>query len=208
VRGLAAGEKGYEKYKKLFEEKFVFLNEYTTSVQAEHDPRGPEGPYRFQDRSVPVLVFKRWDGETLIQQLGFYPDPTQAKRSLAQYVDRALKKNGPVVPPKHLRPLLKAFEKGEKHLEKGLVSAAIREFSKVVRYGANEKKFPSKPDVARKAEEKLAELGKAAETGIAEAKALEDPREVRKALRKIGRDYGKLAGVKEKVKEALDTLPE
>ena len=100
VRGLAAGEKGYEKYKKLFQTKFIFLNEYCTSVKAEHDPRGPEGPYRFQDRSVPVLLFKRWDGKTLIQQLGFQPNPEQAKKRLASFVDKALKENGPVVPPK------------------------------------------------------------------------------------------------------------
>jgi len=100
VRGLAAGEKDYEAYKKIFQTKFVFLNEYTTSVAAEEEPRGPEGPYRFQDRSVPVLVLKRWSGETLAQQLGFQPNPEQAKRALAQIVDKALKDHGPVVPPK------------------------------------------------------------------------------------------------------------
>ena len=94
MRSLTSGEKGFEKYPRIFAKKIICLNEYTTSVKAEHDPRGPEGPYQFKDRSVPVIVFKRWDGETLVQQLGFGGGAKQ----FAQFVDRALKKNGPVTP--------------------------------------------------------------------------------------------------------------
>ena len=56
MRGLAQGEKGYEKFPELFKKHFVFLNVYCRSVAEEHNARGPEGPYQFKDRSVPVLV--------------------------------------------------------------------------------------------------------------------------------------------------------
>ncbi|MHC4163297.1 MAG: hypothetical protein ACYSUM_14305 [Planctomycetota bacterium] len=210
MRGLAAGEKGYEKYKKAFGRNFVFLNEYTTSVQAEHDPRGPEGPYRFQDRSVPVLVFKRWDGETLIQQLGFYPDPKMAKKSLANFVDKALKKNGPVVPPKALRPLLKAYDKGVKHLEKKRFGAAIRELLKIEKAAANRKEFPAPPEVAEKAAAHLKKLGEDVDAMLEELAPLagSEPERVRKTYMAIQREYGKLPGVQQKVKRALAALPE
>lgn len=210
MRGLASGEKGYEKYKKIFAESFVFLNEYTTSVQAEHDPRGPEGPYRFQDRSVPVLVFKRWNGETIVQQLGFQPDPEQAKRSLAQIVDRVLKKHGPVVAPKKLRPLLKSWDKAQGYLEKKRLTPAIRELEKIVKAGGDEKKFPEPPLVLEQAREALARIGKDADAALASARELAatDPDAARKALRDAGRDYGALEGFKEKVKAALEEIPD
>jgi hypothetical protein len=205
VRGLAAGEKDYEQYKKIFQTKFVFLNEYTTSVKAEEDPRGPEGPYRFQDRSVPVVVLKRWDGETLVQQLGFQPDPEQAKRALAQIVDKALKDHGPVVPPKALRPLLKSFEAGKAHLEKRRVAAAIREFQKVEKLASDPKKFPETPDVAKSAADELAKLAEEGLKLVEDAKAAPDPA---KAIREVQREYGALPAVAEKAKEALAALPE
>ena len=93
MRGLAAGEKGFEKLSKTLKDNFVFLNVYCTSVAAEHDPRGPDGPYQFKDRSVPVLVFKKWNGETLKQQLGFYSDPRVGRDTLVSMVEQALKKH-------------------------------------------------------------------------------------------------------------------
>jgi len=201
VRGLAAGEKDYEAYKKIFQTKFVFLNEYTTSVAAEEEPRGPEGPYRFQDRSVPVLVLKRWSGETLAQQLGFQPNPEQAKRALAQIVDKALKDHGPVVPPKALRPLMKSFDAAKAHLSKRRVAAAIREFRTVERLGADTKKFPEPPDIAARASEELAKLSEEGLGLVAEAKSQAD-------LKAVLREYGELQAVAEKAKEAAATLPE
>jgi hypothetical protein len=198
VRGLAAGEKDYEAYRKIFQTKFVFLNEYTTSVAGEEQPRGPEGPYRFQDRSVPVLVLKRWSGETLVQQLGFQPDAAQAKRALAQIVDKALKDHGPVVPPKALRPLLKSFEAGRAHLEKKRVAAAIREFRSVERLGADTKRFPEPPDVAEKATEELARLSEEGVRLVEQAKTAADPA---KALKEVLREYGELPAVAAKAKE-------
>lgn len=209
MRGLAAGEEGYEKYRKIFQEKFVFLNEYTTSVQAEHEPRGPEGPYRFHDRSVPVLVLKRWDGRTLVQQLGFVSDPAQGRRQLAAWVDKALKENGPVLPPKQLRPLLKSMEKARGHLEKGLVAAAVRELETVVKAGADGKRFPETPEVAVEAAELLKRLGEYARRAIEEAagRAAADPEEARRELKRIVREYGRLEGIEEAVAKALEALP-
>lgn len=201
MRGLAEGQKDYEAYKKILQTSFVFLNEYTTSVAAEEEPRGPEGPYRFQDRSVPVLVLKRWSGETLVQQLGFQPNPEQAKRALAQIVDKALKDHGPVVPPKALRPLLKSFDAGKAHLSKKRVAAAIREFKNVERLGADTKKFPEPPDVATRASDELAKLSEEGLGLVAEAKSQAD-------LNAVLREYGELRAVAEKAKEAAATLPE
>jgi hypothetical protein len=201
VRGLATGEKGYEAYRKLFQAKFVFLNVYTTSVEAEHAPRGPEGPYRFEDKSVPVILFKRWNGETIVQQLGFQPDPEPAKRALAQLVDRVLKEHGPVVPPKALRPLLKAFEKGKEHLAKKRVSAAIREFRSVEKLAADRKKFPEPPDVVTQA---TAELEALAAEGL---KLVEGAQGDEKALRAVLREYAGLPKVEEAAEAALAALP-
>ena len=208
MRGLGTGEKGYEKYRKIFRKSFIFLNEYTTSVQAEHDPRGPEGPYQFKDRSVPVLVFKRWNGETIVQQLGFNPQPEQAKRALAQIVDRVLKKHGPVVAPKALRPLLKGWKKAQEHLGKKRTNPAIRELLKIDKAGANTKKFPEPPEVVEQAREALKKLESDANQALiaAEALASTDPDAAKKALRKVDRDYGALKTVKDKVKVALKKL--
>ena len=79
-----------------FRSKFVFLNVYCRSVKEEHDPRGPEGPFRFTDRSVPVVVIKKFDGTSLVHQLGWGGGADR----LAQLVDKAVKKNGPVAPPR------------------------------------------------------------------------------------------------------------
>jgi hypothetical protein len=201
VRGLAAGEKDYEAFKKIFQTKFVFLNEYTTSVAAEEEPRGPEGPYRFQDRSVPVLVLKRWSGETLVQQLGFQPNPEQAKRALAQIVDKALKDHGPVVAPKALRPLLKSFDAGQLHLSKKRIAAAIREFRNVERLGADPKKFPEPPEVAARAADELAKLSEEGLKLVTDAKTQAE-------VKAVLRDYGELPAVAEKAKEAAAALPE
>jgi hypothetical protein len=208
VRGLAAGEKGYESYAKLFKQSFVFLNEYTTSVQAEHDPRGPEGPYRFTDRSVPVLVIKRWDGETIVQQLGFIADPAQARRSLAQIVDRAVKKHGPVIPPKALRPLIKSLEKGEAALNKRRTSEAIREFSRVVDKGSDTGKFPEPPSMVATAQAHLDALRAEAEKAVAEAEAIaeENPKAARRQLVRTLREYGEFRDLKAKINERLKEL--
>ena len=204
MRSLATGEKDYEKYPKLFKKNFVCLNEYTTSVAAEHDPRGPEGPYRFVDRSVPVIVFKRWDGETLVQQLGFGGGPN----AFARLVDRALKKNGPVAPPKALRPLLKAHKKGLEHLAKGRVAPAIRELQKAVAGGQNKKKFEAMPPVALAAEEELKKLKEQALDLLDQARARTDPKEARKELNRLRREYGRLDGIDDAIKEVLLALPE
>lgn len=210
MRDLASGVKGYEKYKKLLARKFVCLNVYCTNVASEHEPRGPDGPFQFQDRSVPVVLFKRWDGKTLMQKLGFYSDPNMGRRSLAQYIDKVLKDHGPVVPPKALRPLLKSYDKGVGHLEKKRTSSAIREFQAVVKGAANKKKFPNDPpEVALKAKEQLDALRAQAEQRMGEAATLaeRDIKAARKQYGKISRDYGGLEGVRDAVKKALAALP-
>lgn len=206
MRSLANGEKDFEKYPKILKKNFVFLNEYTTSVQAEHDPRGPEGPYRFVDRSVPVVLFKRWDGETLVQQLGFGGGPKAFQRLL----DRALKKNGPVSPPKALKPLLKAHKKGMEHLEKGRVGSAVRELQKVVKGAQNKKKFEVMPPVGVAAEEQLQKLKAQGEELLAQAQDLagRDPKASKKEYNRIRREYGKLPGLDAAIKAALKALPD
>ncbi|MFQ5845016.1 MAG: hypothetical protein ACE5JG_08515, partial [Planctomycetota bacterium] len=194
VRGLTAGEEGYEKFPKILKKSFVFLNEYTTSVQAEHDPRGPEGPYRFQDRSVPVVVVKKWNGETILQQLGFNADATQAKRSLARIVERAVKKHGPIAPPKEIRKLLKSYDKGRAHLSKERTAAAIREFQAVLEQAQRKKKVfgAEVPTVVRDATERLKEIRERGTEALEEAaaRAAQDAAAGRKEYRKLLRRYG------------------
>lgn len=79
-------------------ENFVFLNVYCQSVEDEHKPRGPKGPFQFNDRSVPVLVIKDHTGKTLFQQLGWSRSPDPAR--LAEIITTAQRKAGPIKPAK------------------------------------------------------------------------------------------------------------
>ncbi|MDH3591757.1 MAG: hypothetical protein OER88_07760 [Planctomycetota bacterium] len=210
MRGLASEQKDkkFKKYRKIFQEKFIFLNVYCRSVKEEHDPRGPEGPYQFVDRSVPVVVIKRWDGKTFVQQLGFIAGQKPGLSRLSSWVDKALKENGPVVPPKALRPLLKSWTKATEHLAKNRPSSAIPELLKITKGAANKKKFPDgPPEVAALATAKLEELTQIARRGVSAADDIADPKEKRKALNRIQRDYGRIAAIKQLVKEKLKTIP-
>lgn len=179
-------------------------------MKDEHDPRGPEGPYRFTDRSVPVLVIKKWDGETLKQQLGFARDVKAGTKALARTIEKAAKDNGPIAPPKALRPLLKAYAKAEESLAKKRVKRAVSDFRKVVKAGDNKKKFADGPPaVAARARAALDRLQAAAEQELdaIEQAAADDPAAARKRLKRIVYDYGSFPAVRERAKRALETLP-
>lgn len=208
MRALLADQKKLKKTAKDLRDKFVFLNVYCKSVKDEHDPRGPEGPYRFQDRSVPVVVIKKFDGTTLKQQLGWGGDA----RQLAQIVDKAVKDNGPVAPPKALRPLLRSWQKAQKALERKQVRNAVRELRELVSAGQDPNKFgDGMPDVAVRAQE---ELDKLRAQGLEQAAALgaeieggkQDVTAVRKALIRLRWDYGGIPEVRDQVKLLLDKL--
>ncbi|MHC4077774.1 MAG: hypothetical protein ACYST0_04930 [Planctomycetota bacterium] len=208
MRDLLNDTKKNKKIAKALREKFVFLNVYCRSVKDEHDPRGPKGPYQFKDRSVPVVVIKKFDGTTLKQQLGWGGGANR----LAHIVDRAVKDNGPVAPPKALRPLLKSFAKAQKALDRKQVRTAVRELQNVVKGGQNQKKFKDgMPDVALKAQEELDKLKSA---GMQQLEAIrtkiedgeQDVAASKKALNRLMFAYGGIAEVKAKVKAALQEL--
>ncbi len=206
MRGLTSGKKGYEKWPKLFQKNFIFLSEYTTSVAEEHEPRGPEGPYRFKDRSVPVLVIKKWNGDTIVQQLGW----AGAENRLEQILSSAIKKNGPVAPPKALRPLLKSYNKGGEHLKKGRTAAAIREFQAVLKAGGKKKVFREEPPpVMDDATERLEELERRCREEMEKvaATAQEDAAGARKAYGKLLRDYGGIKRLKTELRKIIKELP-
>lgn len=206
MRGLLGEDQEFAKLAKKMKESFVFLNVYTQSVAEEHEPRGPEGPYRFTDRSVPVLVIKKWDGESLVHQLGFQPDPKLGKPALERYVETALKKNGPVVPPKALRPLIKNFNAGEKALAKGKPSPAWRALTKVVKAGNDAKKFPDgPPDVAVRAQKLIDAILKEAGEKIDATADLDDEARV-KTLRKLLRTYSGIPSLKQRLRDEIKAL--
>lgn len=197
MRVLLDDQKKLKKTAKDLREKFVFLNGYCKSVKDEHDPRGPEGPYQFKDRSVPVVVIKKFDGTTLKQQLGWGGGAQQ----LAQIVEKAVKDNGPVAPPKALRPLLTAYAKAEKALERKQVRNAVRELQKVVQGAQDQKKFKDgMPDVAVKAQTALDKLKS---EGLARA---EEAKASKKDLVRVRSDYSGIPEVRDKVKELLEKL--
>lgn len=207
VRVLAKGEeKKHQALSRDLAKKFVFLNVFCKSVKEEHDPRGPDGPYQFVDRSVPVVVVKRWDGETLMQQLGW--SPSGGARRMGQILEKAMKDNGPVAPPKALRPLLKAMAKAEKALEKDRPANAIRELERIVKAGANTKKFKTgPPEVALDAAKKLAALSDAADREIdAAASEHSDPKDLKKAYRKLQTRYRGLDAAQKRLRSALHDL--
>ena len=208
MRALLADQKKLKTTAKALREKFVFLNVYCKSVKEEHDPRGPEGPYQFKDRSVPVVVIKKFDGTTFKQKLGW----SGGAKQLAQIVDKAVKDNGPVAPPRALRPLLKSYGKAQKALDRKQVRNAIRELQKVVKGGQNQKKFKDgTPDVAIKAQE---ELDKLKEQGLTQLEAIrakiqdggQDATASKKALSRLRSDYGGIVEIRDQVKELLKKL--
>lgn len=192
-------------------ERFVFLNVYTKSVKEEHDPRGPEGPYQFKDRSVPVIVVKKWDGETLNQTLGFVRDEKQGMRRLASILEKAAKDNGPVQAPKQLKPLLKMMAKAEAHLAKDRPGQAHKELAKIVKAGADTKAFPNGvPTVAEKAAAQVAAILEKAEEEIEAAADLveEDAEQGLKAYRKLIKRYAQIPAMKKRLQTKVKALTE
>lgn len=214
VRALAAGQaqnnqtedKKLKKFAKDLTKKFVFLNVYCRSVKEEHDPRGPDGPYQFVDKSVPVVVIKRWDGKTFKQQLGW--NASWGVDGLVKMLEKAAKENGPIAPPKALRPLLKAMAKAEKHLAADRTAPAIRELNRIVDHGANKKKFPDgPPEIAGDAAKRLEALAQTAQKAFEAARTTEtDPAALEKAYRKLLATYRGLDAVEKTIRDALRAL--
>ena len=208
MRDLAAGsDKKLKKISKQFREKFIFLNVFTRSVKEEHDPRGPDGPYQFVDRSVPVVVIKKWDGKTLKQQLGWAS--SAGAKGLSRIVSKAIKDNGPVAPPKALRPLLKSMTKAKAALGKKRTRSAIRDLKKIVKLGDDKKKFKDgAPSVAQEAakllDELLTEANKEMER-LADL-ATSDPKAASTGYIKLLNNYGELGDLKKRIKAARAAL--
>ena len=210
VRGLASGEKGFESLQKKLKKSVVFLNVYTRSVAEEHDPRGPDGPYQFKDRSVPVYVIKKWSGETFTQSLGFSSDQKAGNRGVAKALEDALKKNGPITAPKAMRPLLKAFARGEKNLGKKQPGWAWSEFNKVVELGNNSKKFPGGPPalVAQaQAVMMTIEASARGQLDLIQLSSDDNPKKAKAALTKLKRLYGRIPDISREIKDAIASLP-
>ncbi|MFT7618255.1 MAG: hypothetical protein ACI97A_001896 [Planctomycetota bacterium] len=209
MRSLANGEKGYENFPKMLKKKFVFLNVYCTSVADEHKPRGPEGPYQFNDKSVPVFLVKRWSGETFKQQLGFGSGPA-ATKGVARELENAIKKNGPVTPPKALKPLNKGWKKASGYLAKKKPGYAWKELAKVVALAENKKKFPGGlPTVGQEAKDALVKLGSAFDKALKEAvdAGANDPAAASKAMKKMMKTYSMVKDLKLALSAALKELP-
>ena len=211
MRGLASGEKGFERFPAFMKKSFVFLNVYCQSVADEHAPRGPDGPYQFNDRSVPVYLIKRWDGETLVQKLGFTSDVSLGQKQISRALEKAAKKNGPISPPKALKPLLKSQRAAKKALEKKRPGKAWVELAKLVKAGRNPKKFPDGvPRMVEAAEKLMSEIESRARDEIAKAASIEQqtPAQARSALRGILRLYNRVPPLKKAILEALAAIPE
>lgn len=210
MRGLAAGDKGYEKYPKLLRDNFICVNVFTTSVEEETQPRGPKGAFQFTDKSVPVLVIKKWDGTTISQDLGFVTNEDIGKKSLAKSLDAAMDKNGPVMPPKLLAPLVRSYDAGVSALKKQKTADAIKSFQEVVKCGDVRKAFPDgPPHVAVDAAERLKEIEKEGEEALDTAKeaASTDAKAAAEAYKKLQAAYKGLSGLEKKIKAAQDALP-
>ena len=202
MRGLASGAEGFEAFPKHLKKNFVLVNYYCTSVAEEHDPRGPEGPYQFQDRSVPLFVIKDWEGKTLVQQLGF--PSSGGTKAVSRWIEKAMKANGPVVPPKNLKPLIKAMKAAEKHLGKKRPGNAWKELVKVVKGGADMRKFPEgPPTIAVEAQAKIDAILEEATAAIEAALEEEDPAACLKALRALRSPYGAIPAVKERLAKEI-----
>ena len=202
LRGLAEGKEGFEKFPKLLKERFIMVNYWCTSVQAEHDPRGPDGPYQFKDRSVPLFIIKKWDGTELIHQLGF--PSSGGDKAVARWVEKAVKENGPINPPKALKPLIKGLKKANDLMAKSKPGDAWKEATKVVKLGANERKFPEGPPrMAVEAQALIQTILTDATTSIEEALSEEDSAACLKALRKLASKYRAVPDLKKRINEEI-----
>jgi hypothetical protein len=178
------------------------VNYWCTSVQAEHDPRGPDGPYQFKDRSVPLFIIKKWDGEELIHQLGF--PSSGGDKAVARWVEKAVKDNGPVTPPKALKPLLKGMLKANDLIAKEKHGDAWKELTKVVKLGEDERKFPDGlPTVAKEAQVLVAKILEDANEAIEAALGHEDAAACLKALRKLASTYRNVPDLKKRIGDEI-----
>jgi hypothetical protein len=183
------------------------VNFYCKSVAEEHDPRGPEGPYQFKDRSVPLFVIKKWDGTTLSHQLGF--PRTGGDKAVAGWIEKALKENGPITPPQALKPLIQAMKKAQVQIKKGRPGNGWKDLGKVVKLGQDTRKFPEgPPTVAREAAALMEKFLSEANAAIdaATAMAEDDPASALKALRALRSPYGAIPEIKARLAEETKKL--
>ena len=160
---------------------FVFLNAYCTSVADEHEPRGPEGPFQFVDRSVPVYVIKSFEGKTFKQQLGFGRG-APATNALATDLRSALKQNGVVVAPKKLRPLMKVMKKADAMAAKKRPGYEWKALVQAVEMGRDKKTFPDgPPGLVIKAQARIDALKKTFDAALKKAQAAE-PKQAKKSF--------------------------
>ncbi|MFK7743131.1 MAG: hypothetical protein AB8H80_22645 [Planctomycetota bacterium] len=209
MRGLLKDDNKHKLTSAALRKKFVFLNAYCASGAEEHEPRGPDGPFQFNDRSVPVLVIKKCDGTTFEQQLGW----AGGAERLAPVVEKAIKANGPIAAPKALRPLQKSFDKAQAALAKKRVRDAVRELQKVVKAASHAKKFPNgMPSVGERAK---AELGRLEVAAVQKLKDLEsshakgsDETELKKALYRLNQSHGGIPAIKKRIQAWKKRLAE
>lgn len=189
---VAAGKDDFAPMRDHLKSKFVCLNVHVGSEPDETAPRGPEGPYRFQEKSVPVLVIKRWDGKTLVSQCGFTTDGEAGAESVAGMIEEAVEANGPIIEPKRLLALERSWEKVEKELEKQRFGQAYEQLAKIVAAGADREAFPAgSPEPSVRAEEKRKELKAELAAKLAEIEkiAQRDATEAKVELQRLLRSY-------------------
>ncbi len=122
VRVFAEGKNSkYAKYRRVLQDKFVCLCDFTKSTADEVGKRGPKGPYQIENKSVPVLVLKKWNGDELAIKYGFPTDKETAPALLATLIEQALDANGPIARPtkKDLKDNPKEGKDEEEDKEKG-----------------------------------------------------------------------------------------
>ena len=208
MRSLAGGDKGYKDFPKLLRSKFVFLNAYCTSLAAEKAPRGPDGPYQFVDKSVPVYVIKNWEGKTFVQELG-YSSGDSATKALGRILKEVLKKNGAVSAPKQIKALTKIWKKAEASFQKKRPGYGWKELGKLLVLAHDKKKFADGvPTLGLKAQEKIAELEASFSKQLDAAIALGDSDYdgASKKMKSMMRTYGMVKPLKSRLNAALKAL--
>ena len=211
---LAKGEnKKYAKYRERLQQDFVLLADFIKASTEEASTHGPEGEeyqeYQIEVGYTPVMTYKKATGETVATRVGIPLKPEEALADLAGQLDQALKENGPIKVPPKTQTLVRAFDAAERDLEAGKIAQAIRGFEKVVKLGRNEKKFPERSPAtaidARKALSRLEARGfQEVDEAIELAKT--DPKEGRKTLMILARQFSSLSTVQERITAALEGL--
>ena len=189
---------------------FVCVHVYCQTVDEESSPRSSRKypQFTFRDKSVPLIVVFDPEAQELEHQMGM--PKNGAETFLKGMIKSALKKHGPVAPPKEIAALRKDLEAAQRSFDKGNPREAGSRLRKLLGMKLV-KEYPdpaAAPPAVAEARQLQARFEEAGAMALQEAQALEgtDPAAALKAFRKVAEDFETVAETAKAAREAVVRL--